>query len=226
MLSSMEDLASSVNSNSVQMEQKRGGKCAPRGGIVLSAAASAPILAANGGPARYDGWKSVHFGSKVVVGHGARLNGSNIVFRDNASNHVLHVRALSQAQLENVWFLNNRNTANSGTNGSALTLSGGFFGNPTVRITNAIFQGNSGAPGVVIKDVSSTLEFNGCLTFSGNVQADGVTAATNYNGQNITDSSTGACPAAGFSYWLSLTPAPTSASKKQKKQTAVPCRAP
>ena len=156
----------------------------------------------------------------VEVRSGARLNGNNVLFSGNEGGSLLWVRDNSQAQLENVWFLNNRNTANSGTNGSALTLSGGFFGSPTVRITNAIFQGNSGAPGVVIKDVSSTLEFNGCLTFSGNVQADGVTAATNYPSAGTTDSSTGACPAAGFSYWLSLTPAPTSASKKQKKTAA------
>ena len=43
---------------------------------------------------------------------------------------------------------------------------GGFTGSPTVRLTNAIFQGNSGANGVVVKSLNSALEFNGCLTFS------------------------------------------------------------
>ena len=154
----------------------------------------------------------------VLIREGARLNARNVLFRDNTSDHVLHLRDNSQASLENVWFLNNRNTANSVTNGSALTLSGGFTGNPTVRITNAIFQGNSGADGVVVKDVSSTLEFNGCLTFSGNLRADGVTAAYTFSTTGTTDSNTGACPAAGFSYWLALTPAPTSESRNQPKK--------
>ena len=157
----------------------------------------------------------------ILVRNTARLNGSNIVFRDNAAQYVLRVRDTAQAQLENVWFLNNNSS------GSALTLSGGFFGNPTVRLTNAIFQGNTGASSVVAKNAGSTLEFNGCLTFSGNTQADGVTAATNYTGASTTDSNTGACPAEGFSYWLSLTPAPTAESQKRpKKQEKIPTAAP
>ena len=154
----------------------------------------------------------------VEVRSGARLNGSNVLFSGNEGGSLLWVRDNSQAHLENVWFLNNHNTANNASSGSALTLTGGFTTNPTVRLTNAIFQGNSGAANVIVKGASSTLEFNGCLTFSGNVQADGVTAATNYPSAGTTDSSTGACPAAGFSYWLSLTPAPTSASKQTKKK--------
>ena len=161
-------------------------------------------------------------GGAVLVRNGGRLNGSNVLFVGNVNDDILHVRDGSQAQLENVWFLNNRSTANNPNNGSALTLTGGFVGQPTVRITNAIFQGNSGAPQVAASNGGNTLEFNGCLTFSGNVQADGTTAASNYSGQNITDSSTGTCPAAGFSYWLALTPAPTAESKKQKKKTATP----
>ena len=153
----------------------------------------------------------------------ARLNGSNILIRDNTHTHIDNTQTYiflsaegAQVQLENVWFLNNHSTANAADRGSALTLGGG----PT-RITNAIFQGNTGAPNVVVNNAGA-LEFNGCLTFSGNLQADGTTAATNYSGSNITDSNSGACPEAGFSYWLSLTPAPPSgrSQKKEKIPTA------
>ena len=163
----------------------------------------------------------------VEIRSGARLNGINVLFRDNIGGNLLWVRDNnSQAQLENVWFLNNRNTANSANRGSALTLTGGFVGGPTVTITNTIFQGNTGAPNVVVNNGGTSLGFNGCLTFSGNTQADGATAATNYSGSNITDSNTGACPAAGFSYWLSLTPAPTTESRKRAKKEKVPTATP
>ena len=159
-------------------------------------------------------------GAPVAVRSGSRLDGRNIVFRDNVSERILHVADTSQVALENVWFLNNRSTANNERRGSGLSVEGGFFGSPTVRITNAIFQGNTGSPNVVVKNTASgILEFNGCLTFSGNLQADGVMAANNYNsGANITDSNTGACPAEGFSYWLALTPAPTAESQKRAKK--------
>ena len=146
----------------------------------------------------------------------ARLNGSNILIRDNTHTYIFLSAEGAQVQLENVWFLNNHSTANAANRGSALTLEDGF-----IEITNAIFQGNTGAPNVVVSNASA-LEFNGCLTFSGNLQADGTTAATSYSGSNITDSNSGACPEAGFSYWLSLTPAPPSgrSQKKEKIPTA------
>ena len=167
-------------------------------------------------------------GAPVTVRTGSRLDGRNIVFRDNVSERILHVADASQVNLENVWFLNNRSTANSAARGSAITAAGGFFGSPTVRITNAIFQGNTGAPNVVVNSGSTALEFDGCLTFSGNLQADDVTAASNHNGHaTTTDSSTGACPEAGFSYWLSLTPAPTTESQKRaKKEEKLPTATP
>ncbi len=160
-------------------------------------------------------------GAPVAVRSGSRLDGRNIVFRDNVSERILHVADTSQVALENVWFLNNRSTANNERRGSGLSIEGGFFGSPTVRITNTIFQGNAGSPNVVVKNtVTGILEFKGCLTFSGNLQADGVMAANNYNNAaNITDNNTGACPAAGFSYWLALTPAPTTESQKRAKKT-------
>ena len=142
----------------------------------------------------------------------ARLNGSNILIRDNTFTYIFFSGEGAQVQLENVWFLNNHSTANAANRGSALTLLGGFTG-----ITNAIFQRNTGAPNVVVNNGGTALEFNGCLTFSGNLQADGTTAATSYSGSNITDSNSGACPAEGFSYWLSLTPAPPSGRSQKEK---------
>ncbi len=165
--------------------------------------------------------------SAVIQMTGGTLNGRNIIFSGSTGEHILYVRDGSQAQLENMWFLNNHNTDNHISRGSALTLTGGFISSPTVRLTNAIFQGNTGAPNVAVNSGGTLLEFNGCLTFSGNLQADGVTAATNYTGASTTDSNTGACPAAGFSYWLALTPAPAAESQKRpKKQEKIPTAAP
>ena len=159
---------------------------------------------------------------EAIEVNAGQLNGRNIIFRDNANRLMLYVRDRGQASLENVWFLNNRNTVNLVVGGSALTVESGSLNSPTVRITNAIFQGNTGAPNVIVS--TATLEFDGCLSFIGNTQADGTTAATNYiNVRNITDSNTGACPAAGFSYWLSLTPAPI---KEEKLPTAAPTATP
>ena len=153
---------------------------------------------------------------EAIEMNAGQLNGRNIIFRDNANRHLLYARDMAQVDLENVWFLNNRNTANLVGGGSALTIFAGFINSPTVEITNAIFQGNTGAPNVIVN--SGTLEFDGCLSFIGNTQADGATAAANYSGSNITDSNTGACPAAGFSYWLSLTPSPATESQNRAKK--------
>ena len=196
----------------------------PSNATAINIGGSSAVLNLNNIVIRQAGGQS---SEAIVVTNGARLNGRNIVFRDNTGEHILRVRDGSQAQLENMWFVNNHNTANHVNNGSALTLTGGFVGSPTVNITNAIFQGNTGAPNVAASNGGTALEFNGCLTFSGNLQADGVTAATNYAGTNITDSNTGACPEAGFSYWLALTPAPTTESQKRpKKAEKIPTAAP
>ena len=189
----------------------------PSNATAINIGGSSTVLNLNNIVIRQAGGQS---SEAIVVANGARLNGRNIVFRDNTGEHILRVRDGSQAQLENMWFVNNHNTANHVNNGSALTLTGGFVGSPTVNITNAIFQGNTGAPNAAASNGGNALEFNGCLTFSGNLQADGVTAATNHAGTNITDSNTGACPAAGFSYWLALTPAPTTESQNRAKKKA------
>ena len=149
---------------------------------------------------------------------GARLNGSGITFSDNSAIGVITtVDSNVQATLQNVQFLNNRQTSNPDAwpNGSAVTART----QSTVTITNGIFRGNRNVAGQtnVITTVASShdvlvsgkVQLQGCITFANNVQSDGSTAANDYTAYGdtgsgytsasltgrITDSRTGGCPA-------------------------------
>ena len=147
---------------------------------------------------------------------GARLNGSGITFSDNSAIGVITtVDSNVQATLQNVQFLNNRQTSSPDTwpNGSVITART----QSTVTITNGIFRGNRNVAGQtnVITTVASSLDpvvsgkvnLQGCITFANNVQSDGSTAANDYTAYGdtgnyvsapltgrITDSRTGVCP--------------------------------
>ena len=131
-------------------------------------------------------------GRTVGVHGGGRLNGRNVIFRNNTTNGgPITAFFGGQVYLENAQFLNN-SKAGSGSEGSALDA---FGSGSSVVVTNGIFRGNSGAADVVMADGSgSSIRLEGCIVFSGNVQADG-TAANNYmgyNGGTVTDNSD--CP--------------------------------
>ena len=148
----------------------------------------------------------------LFVDNGARLNGRNLILRDNGARTVLVSRQNSaRATLQNVQFLNNIQAPGSGTNFGVVTASLGGI----ATITNGIFRGNRNSAGrtavVTAAGSGSSVTLNGCMTFEDNVQADGITPATDTGGSIITDSRTGRCPR-NFSYWLALTP-----QKKPKK---------
>ena len=156
--------------------------------------------------------------STVQASTSATLNATNVIWSANSGHSGLTVVS-STVVLRDVQFLNNQQPSASSVGlGSGITLSGGS----TVTLTNGIFRGNrnfSTETAVVRAEGSTTtLIFNGCITFAGNVRADGATAATDVvqtSSPTFTDTRTGLCPSQ-FSYWLSLTP------QKKSKKTATP----
>ncbi len=165
--------------------------------------------------------------SPLNVYNGATLNGRNLTVQDTrntGSRSMLWINGTggTQVNLRNAQFLNNRQTVSSGVTGSAIYA----FNGATVTITNGIFRGNRNAGGrtavITATGSGTSVQLNGCMTFEDNVQADGRTAADDYERRTalggtatVTDSNTGACPRV-FSYWAALTP------QKKSKKTATP----
>ena len=160
----------------------------------------------------------------VRVADQGRLNASNVIFRDN-TNHsraIVRVQFNAVAVLQNVMFLNNNNRATDARDAYITVHSGGS----RATITNSIFQGNTRAVQLLSAEANNAvMQLSGCLTNTNNVRADGITASAlslARGGGRVDDSTTGSCPAAGFSYWLSLTPMP----KKKTKTTPTPMPTP
>ena len=155
----------------------------------------------------------------VRVDGGGRFNARNVVFTDNeAGALVIAFGSTTTASLENVQAYDNRIA------GTTLSRTLFLAGNASMTINNGIFRRNSGLnQGVIrVQAAGASLTLQGCMTFVGNVRADGVTAAsdttTGVGSPTLTNSITGACPTEGFSYWLTLTPPP----QKKSKKTATP----
>ena len=144
----------------------------------------------------------------VIFVNAGRLNARNLIFRDNNVLQVLSLSSDAQVYLQNVQFLNNRGASTGQV--IRLTTTGALL-----SITNGIFQGNTGFTALI--DFTGDVQLQGCIT-----RADGL--GNNNAGGAITDSNTGACPAEGFSYWLSLTPSPR--KKAEKIPTAAPTSTP
>ena len=152
----------------------------------------------------------------VDVGAGTRLNANSVIFRN--TNYVSALRVSGQAYLKNVQFLSNRLAPTSLTGrGSAITVPAN---NALARVTDGIFDGNSGAPDVITAFGGGAVELRGCIVFRNNVQADGTTAANNYGTYTaggltgaVTDTSVSSGPVC-----LALTPQP----KKKKKADPTP----
>ena len=146
----------------------------------------------------------------LITSSNASLNARNIIFTDNNGLSLATV-ILGSISFENVQAYDNRL--------SSAVLTSSTSGSMTIN--NGIFLRNAGIANVLNAEGSgSAMNLQGCMTFTGNVQADSVTAAANTRTGSVTatltDSSTGACPSRGFSYWLSLTP------QKKSKKTATP----
>ena len=150
----------------------------------------------------------------VILQNGGRLNGNNVIFRDNNNGvGVVGTRnGVGHIYLNDVQFLSNTKAAGSQTQyGTALTAS---TANSVAVITNGIFRGNSGFPDVIVARASgSSVRLEGCVIFENNVQTGGAAANNygSYNGGAVTDNS-------DFSFCLAMTPKPK--RKKEKIPTA------
>ena len=153
-------------------------------------------------------------GYLIQVEGGATLNISDTIFRNNVGRGVRLLNT-GEIHLTNVQFLNNQQT--SPAVGFIHILAAAPTPNTNARVTinNAIFQGNTGANNV-IANAGGYLTFSGCLTFSGNFAQTGENPepSGNWNGANITDSSTGLC-LPGF-----VTPTPTPILDPKEKKEA------
>ncbi len=156
----------------------------------------------------------------VRVRQGGRFNAHNIIFTDNDAGGLVTTTTPSTsavAYLENVQAYDNRMATSPFLDPPQLFLAA----SNSITINNGIFLRNSGINQVAtVQGNGARLTLQGCMTFADNVRADGTTAAANTGAgigtTTITDNSIGACPAEGFSYWLSVTP------QKKSKKTATP----
>ena len=114
----------------------------------------------------------------VILVSAGRLNGRNVIFRDNNVLLVLYLSADGQAYFENVQFLNNRGVSNS----KVILLS---TIDALLSITNGIFQGNTGFEYLI--DATGAVQLRGCIT-----RADGL--GDDQSDGTITDTSAGECP--------------------------------
>ncbi len=115
----------------------------------------------------------------VIVQRGARLNGRNIIFRNNVgAGGALHAALGGKAYLENAQFLNNRKTHGLVGYGTAASLVGtGPAADTVMSINGGIFEGNTTvlATDRVISVSGSTLQLSGCVIFRNNVGVHWVT---------------------------------------------------
>ncbi len=135
-------------------------------------------------------------GSIIRASSGARISGSGITFDRNESRSVLWAQDHSDATqargtiaLRNVQFLNNIQISDTDTEprGSVVTVRVGG----QMDLADVVFRGNRNAD--TLTDVtislrsrskSALLTLRDCVTFEGNVQADGTTPANDYGKYN------------------------------------------
>ena len=154
----------------------------------------------------------------VIVQRGARLNGRNIIFRENRGAGAIAAFWTGKVYLENVQFLSNRKTFGTQNQGTAAFAIPGTSTTPAdtvMSITNGVFDGNTAISSPsVLTNAGSTLILNGCIVDRNNQGAFTFTGAGGVTTDNRSDA---AC--------LALTPT-TPPKKKEKVPTAVPTSTP
>ena len=190
----------------------------PTNALALRVQGSSAVLNLNNVTIRQAGAAN---NSAVQVDGGGTLNASSVTFSNNANRSTLAVNG-GTVNFTNVQFLNSSAATATANQGTAMTI----FSSGSVTINNGIFQNNSGQAAVIVV-TSSTLIFNGCLTFSGNTNSSGG-AATNVTGTTVTDNNTGACTA-GFmtpTATATATPTPTPTPRPDERRRKDPTPAP
>ena len=112
----------------------------------------------------------------------ARITGSGIIFDSNFSRTVVHAAStLARITLRDVQFLNNTQVTNADTQGRGSAVTVGP--EAAVTLTNVVFRGNQNADAhtSVTASVRSRLfpalvTLRECVTFEGNLKADGTPA--------------------------------------------------
>ena len=153
----------------------------------------------------------------ILVRHGARLNANNVIFSGNDGNNFMEVLNSASAHLTDIQYINNQ------ISGGSLHIlstgpSGATVANTVVVITNAVFEGNTGANNVLWA-LRGTLQLRGCIIFrdntnSANQPATHYGSSTTHGGIVDNQSSQAAC--------LALTPQPKRKKKEEARPTPTP----
>ena len=103
----------------------------------------------------------------VFVQRGARLNGRNIIFRENRGAAAVMAYQRGKVYLEDVQFISNRKTfgsLNVGSAAAAINAGEANAANTVMSITNAVFEGHTAVSSpFVLSNQGSTLILNGCI---------------------------------------------------------------
>ena len=178
-----------------------------------------------------------------VIVRGARLNATNVIFRDNQGQTTLSVWDKGKAYLTNVQFLNNRKTHGEAWRGCAISAHDGAATQSTlsstlVSINGGVFRRNSGCF-IVVGGYQFTLELAGNIAFEDNTETtirEAVEARHNHGIFNIlglagvTTNTANITSAFNLVPWRppkkeEATPAPTSTPRPQIAATHVALQA-
>ena len=128
----------------------------------------------------------------ILASGGGRLNARNVIFENGHNASPVMAYNNGQVYLEDATFLNNRKSASAfGDYGSAASSNhlAGSYPDTLLSITNAVFEGNSGAP--VLGAARGAIRLQGCLIFRDNIISGSTPAAdyATYNGGTVIDRS-------------------------------------
>ena len=161
----------------------------PTNGYAIWVSAAGAVLNLNDVTIRMAGEEAQQ---AVLVSGGGRLNARNVIFENNLNGSAVKAYNNGQVYLEDAQFLNNRKGPSaSDYPGSAATShhGAGSYPNTLLSITNAVFEGNSGAP--VLSADRATVRLQGCLIFRDNIITGSTSAAdyATYRGGTVIDRS-------------------------------------
>ena len=128
--------------------------------------------------------------SIMRASNAGRITGSGIIFDSNQSRTVVHASSTdARITLRDVQFLNNTQVTNTETEGRGSAVSVGP--GAAVTLTDVVFRGNQNADAhtsvtasIRSRSQPAPVTLRDCVTFEGNVQADGTTPANDYDAYN------------------------------------------
>ena len=111
----------------------------------------------------------------ILVHTGGRFNVDNVIFSGNGGEFNMEVRNNSTAYLTDIQFRNNHSNGRT-MHIRATGLSASQISSTLLVITNARFEGNTGAPHILIAN-RATIQLRGCIIFRDNVASANQPAA-------------------------------------------------